>query len=55
MAVPSDSSCRVADCVYGGHNIAAVVMQRNITGCQFHPEKSGKIGLKILKKFLEDH
>lgn len=52
MAVPSDSSHRVADCVYGGHNIAAVVMKKNITGCQFHPEKSGKLGLKILKQFL---
>lgn len=55
MAVPSDDSNRVADCVYGGHRIAAVVTKDNITGCQFHPEKSGKIGLKILKKFLEDH
>ena len=52
MAVPSDDSNRVADCVYGGHNIAAVVMKKNITGCQFHPEKSGKLGLKILKQFL---
>ena len=55
MAVPSNDSNRVADCVYGGHRIAAVVTKDNITGCQFHPEKSGKIGLKILKKFLEVH
>ena len=55
MAVPSDDSNRVADCVYGGHKIAAVVTKDNITGCQFHPEKSGKLGLKILKKFLENH
>jgi len=53
MAVPSDASYRVADCIYGGHKISAVVMKNNITGCQFHPEKSGKIGLKILKKFVE--
>ena len=55
MAVPSNDSNRVADCIYGGHRIAAVVTKDNITGCQFHPEKSGKIGLKILKKFLEVH
>ena len=53
MVVPSDSSHRVADCFYGGHKISAVVMRNNIVGCQFHPEKSGKIGLKILKKFIE--
>ena len=55
MAVPSDDSNRVADCIYGGHKIAAVVTKDNITGCQFHPEKSGKLGLKILKKFLENY
>ena len=53
MAVPSDDSHRVADCVYGGHKISAVVMKDNITGCQFHPEKSGEIGLKMIKKFIE--
>ncbi|MDC0059785.1 imidazole glycerol phosphate synthase subunit HisH [Pelagibacteraceae bacterium] len=53
MAVPDDHTNRVADCVYGGHKISAVVMKNNITGCQFHPEKSGQLGLKILKKFVE--
>ena len=53
MAIPLDKTNRVADCLYGGHKISAVVNQNNITGCQFHPEKSGKLGLKILKKFLE--
>ena len=53
MAVPTNSSCKVAECIYGGHKITAVVMKNKITGCQFHPEKSGKLGLKILKKFIE--
>lgn len=53
MAVPSNSSSRVADCIYGGHKLAAVVIKNNIVGCQFHPEKSGKLGLKILKKFID--
>ena len=53
MAVPSNIAHRVADCIYGGHKISAVVMKNNISGCQFHPEKSGKLGLKILKKFIE--
>jgi len=53
MAVPSDSVNRVADCVYGGHLIPAVIGRDKITGCQFHPEKSGEVGLKILRRFLE--
>jgi len=41
-----------AYCEYGG-KIPAVVAEKNIFGCQFHPEKSGEIGLKILKNFCE--
>ncbi len=33
--------------------VPAVVSCRNIFGCQFHPEKSGEAGLKILKAFCE--
>lgn len=33
--------------------ITAVVARDNVYGCQFHPEKSGEIGLKILKAFCE--
>ena len=52
MATPSDNSHRLADCVYGGHHIAAVIHRDNIMGCQFHPEKSGEKGLKVLRQFL---
>jgi glutamine amidotransferase len=51
MAVPSNQENRIADCDYGGHNISAVISKGNITGCQFHPEKSGETGLKILSQF----
>jgi len=54
MAVPDDSSHRIADCLYGGHKIAATIGRNNITGCQFHPEKSGEVGLKILRRFCRD-
>ena len=32
--------------------IPAVIEFGNIVGCQFHPEKSGKIGLNIIKNFV---
>jgi len=37
---------------YGGV-LTAAVAKDNIVGCQFHPEKSGAVGLKILKAFCE--
>ncbi len=36
-----------------GKDITAAVGKGNVYGCQFHPEKSGNIGLKILKAFSE--
>lgn len=38
---------------YGGAQITASVQRDNLFGCQFHPEKSGETGLKILKAFCE--
>ena len=38
---------------YGGINIPGMVNKRNIYGAQFHPEKSGEVGLRILKNFGE--
>jgi glutamine amidotransferase len=54
MAVPTDPAHRIADCLYGGHLIAATIGRDQITGCQFHPEKSGEVGLKILRRFCID-
>ena len=42
----------IATAEYSSH-LTAAVGKGNIYGCQFHPEKSGSVGLKILKAFLE--
>ena len=52
MAEPENSSMRIADCLYGGNRIAAMIGDGNVVGCQFHPEKSGPMGLAIIRKFL---
>ena len=36
-----------------GANLTAAVQKGNVYGCQFHPEKSGSVGLSILKAFCE--
>lgn len=42
---------RLADTYYGGNKLAAVIKKGNCYGTQFHPEKSGKVGLKIIYNF----
>ena len=40
----------IADCDYGVP-VTAAVQKENVFGCQFHPEKSGDVGLAILRAF----
>ena len=47
---PDDSKVVAATADYG-INVPAVIQSGNIYACQFHPEKSGKPGLKILENF----
>lgn len=50
--VPQDPAHRLAFCDYGGHAVSAAVHRGSITGCQFHPEKSGPAGLVMLARFI---
>jgi glutamine amidotransferase len=51
-AVPTEAADRLADCYYDGRLISAAVRRNALSGCQFHPEKSGEVGLGILRAFL---
>ncbi len=37
-----------------GRELTAIVAKDNVMGCQFHPEKSGQVGLQILRAFCEE-
>jgi len=49
----SDCDDYVAATAEYGAELTAAVANGNIYGCQFHPEKSGNVGLAILKAFAE--
>ena len=42
----------LATCEYGAE-LTASVAKDNVMGCQFHPEKSGEVGLDILRAFCD--
>lgn len=50
--VPEDRTHILATYDFGGHALTAAVRQGNVTGLQFHPEKSGPTGLAVMAKFL---
>ena len=49
---PDCSDSVVATAEYG-KELTAAVQQGNVMGCQFHPEKSGQVGLAILRAFCD--
>jgi len=52
MAVPENPNHILAQCNYEGLAVTAAIGRDNVTGLQFHPERSGPHGLKILKRFI---
>lgn len=51
-ALPADSRHRLADIEFAGRPVSAAIAAGSITGCQFHPEKSGEVGLAMLRAFV---
>ena len=49
----TDCSENTAAVTEYGAPLTAVVWKDNVFGCQFHPEKSGEVGLSILRAFCE--
>lgn len=52
MAKPSDENDLAAVTDYGTR-VPAMVARGNLFGCQFHPEKSGEVGLVMLRNFAK--
>jgi imidazole glycerol-phosphate synthase subunit HisH len=50
--VPENEELAAATCTYG-LTYTAVLEKDNVFGVQFHPEKSGPVGLQIVKNFVE--
>ena len=52
--VSADNASDVAGVTeYGGFEFVSTVARKNIFATQFHPERSGEMGLQLLKNFLE--
>jgi glutamine amidotransferase len=51
--VSTDEKYQAAVCDYGGEFSAVITNEAgNVIGTQFHPEKSGDVGLKMLRNFV---
>jgi len=51
--VPKDGALASATTTYGGQPFCSAIKAGNVQGCQFHPERSGHVGLQILGSFLK--
>ncbi|MBI4677686.1 MAG: imidazole glycerol phosphate synthase subunit HisH [Elusimicrobia bacterium] len=52
VVVPADPAERIAETAHAGSAFCSALHSGSVSGCQFHPEKSGPAGLKVLRNFL---
>ena len=52
-AQPTLACDTIAQALYDGVPVCAAVRRGNLHGCQFHPERSGSLGLGFLQRFLQ--
>lgn len=50
---PIDVNVRAATVTHGSQTVTAAIAKDNLTAVQFHPEKSSKMGLKMLDNFVQ--
>ena len=53
-AIPDDFKIIAAQIDYGSEKLTAMIENDNLLACQFHPEKSGKTGEKLLRRWLSN-
>ena len=53
-AIPDDCNILAAQVNYGSEKLTAIIEKDNLLACQFHPEKSGKTGEKLLRRWLSN-
>lgn len=51
-AAPAHNGNRIATVSYDGVPLTAVIGRDNVCGLQFHPERSGPVGMQLLSRFL---
>lgn len=52
FVAPEDPALGAATVRHGQQTVTAAIAHKNVFACQFHPEKSGKIGLQLLRNFV---
>ncbi len=53
-AIPKDNNIIAAQVNYGPEKLTAIIENDKLLACQFHPEKSGKTGEKLLRRWLSN-
>ena len=53
-AIPDEYDIIAAQVNYGSEKLTAMIEKDNLLACQFHPEKSGKTGEKLLRRWLNN-